>query len=251
LSRRDTVDLIAPMEVAPAFERYGSAHLVVILLTIALPFVLATFSRKSRWPRSERTVARLLAVLLAVNYLGYEIYLAITAGLTLSKALPFQLCDWAMVAIMVALLTGRKPWLEVAYFWGIGGTLQAILTPDLKYAFPDIRFVTFFVAHSGIVVAIAFMMIMKKFRPHWMSIVRTFAWSELYFVVTIAVDLLTGENYGYLLHPPASASLLDLLSHDWIVYILEMHLLALIFYVVLYLPFALYDAITSARNKLV
>lgn len=235
------------MEVAPAFERYGVAHLVVILLTVALPFVLAAFIRKSRWPRSERIVARLLAAMLLVNYLGYEIYLVMTVGLTVPKALPFQLCDWAMVAIMVALLTGRERWLEVAYFWGIGGTLQAILTPDLKYPFPDIRFVTFFVAHSGIVIAIAFMMIMRKFRPHWMSIVRTFAWSELYFIVTLAVDLLTGENYGYLMHPPASASLLDALSTHPVVYILEMHLLALIFYLVLYLPFALYDL---ARNRL-
>jgi hypothetical protein len=30
-----------------------------------------------------------------------------------------------------------------------------------------------------------------------------------------------------------------------------MHLLALVFYFVLYLPFALYDAITTARNKLI
>jgi hypothetical integral membrane protein (TIGR02206 family) len=156
-----------------------------------------------------------------------------------------------MVAIMVTLLTGRERWLEVAYFWGIGGTLQAILTPDLKFAFPDIRFFTFFVAHSGIVIAIAFVMIMKKFRPEWMSIVRTFAWTELYFVVTLTVDLVTGENYGFLLHPPASASLLDLLSARPVVYLLEMHLLAVIFFFVLYLPFALYDALRSARNKLI
>jgi hypothetical integral membrane protein (TIGR02206 family) len=169
--------------------------------------------------------------------------------LTWQKALPFQLCDWAMVVIVVSLLTGRERWLEVAYFWGIGGTLQAILTPDLKYAFPDVHFLTFFIAHSGIVVAIAFMMIVKKYRPHWFSIIRVFAWSELYFVVAITVDLLTGENYGYLLHKPASASLLDVLSSERVVYILQMHLLALVFYVVLYLPFAAYDAITSARNK--
>ena len=156
-----------------------------------------------------------------------------------------------MVVIIVALLTGRERWLEVAYFWGIGGTLQAVLTPELKYPFPDIHFLTFFIAHSGIVVAIAFMMIVKKFRPHWMSIVRVFAWSELYFVVTIVVDLLTGENYGYLLRKPAAASLLDALSNERVVYILQMHLLALIFFVVLYLPFALYDAMTSARDKLI
>jgi hypothetical integral membrane protein (TIGR02206 family) len=236
------VDFIAAMDAAPAFRPYGLAHLVVIALTVALPFVLASFVRKSRWPRSERVVAWLFAVMLLFNYIGYEIYLAATQGLAWQKALPFQLCDWAMIAIVVALLTGRERMLEVAYFWGIGGTLQAILTPDLKYAFPDVRFLTFFVAHSGIVVAIAFTMIVKKFRPHWISIARVFAWSELYFVLTICVDLLTGENYGYLLRKPAAASLLDALSDNRVVYILEMHLLALIFFVVLYLPFALYDA---------
>jgi hypothetical integral membrane protein (TIGR02206 family) len=237
------------MDAARAFRPFGLAHLVVLALTIALPFVLAAFVRKSRWARSERIIARLFAVLLLTNYLGYEIYLALTQGLAWQKALPFQLCDWAMVAILVALLTGRERWLEVAYFWGIGGTLQAIITPDLKYAFPDVRFLTFFIAHSGIVVAIVFMMVVKKFRPHWISIVRVFAWSELYFVLTITVDLLTGENYGYLLHQPAAASLLDLLSHERLVYILEMHLLALIFYFVLYLPFAVYDLAARRRKQ--
>jgi hypothetical integral membrane protein (TIGR02206 family) len=232
-----------------AFRPFGPAHLIVIALTISLPFVLAAFVRKSRWARSEQTIAWLFAAMLVFNYVGYEIYLATTEGLAWRKALPFQLCDWAMIAIVVALLTGRNRWLEVAYFWGIGGTLQAIITPDLKSAFPDIRFLTFFIAHSGIVVAIAFMMIMKRFRPHWISIVRVFAWSELYFVLTITVDLLTGENYGFLLHPPAAASLLDLLSHERIVYILEMHLLALVFFIVLYLPFALHDLLTIRKSS--
>ena len=239
------------MDGAHAFRPYGVAHLIVIALTVSLPFILAAFVRKSRWPRSERILGRFFALLLLLNYIGFEIYLAATEGLAWQKALPFQLCDWAMVAIIVALLTGRERWIEVAYFWGIGGTLQAILTPDLKYAFPDVHFFTFFIAHSGIVVAIAFMMIVKKFRPYWISIVRVFAWSELYFVLAISVDLLTGENYGYLLHKPAAASLLDALSDHRVVYILQMHLLALIFYFVLYLPFALNDLMRSARNKLI
>jgi hypothetical integral membrane protein (TIGR02206 family) len=243
------VDFIAAVDAPNAFRPFGLAHLMVIALTVALPFIMAAFVRKSRWPLSERTVGQLLAGMLLVNYLGYEIYLAATVGLEWKKVLPVQLCDWAMIAIVVALLTGRNRWLEVAYFWGIGGTLQAIITPDLRFAFPDIRFLTFFVAHCGIVVAIAFMMIVKRFRPHWFSIVRVFAWTEFYFVLTITVDLITGENYGYLLHPPASASLLDALSDNHILYIVEMHLLALGFYLVLYLPFALYDLASNRRGS--
>jgi hypothetical integral membrane protein (TIGR02206 family) len=237
------------MDAAHAFRPFGLAHLVVILLTIALPFILAAFVRKSRWPRSERVIGRLLAVALAVNYLGYAIYLAMTTGLSWEKALPLQLCDWSMVAIIVALLTGRERWLEVSYFWGIGGTAQAILTPDLKHAFPDIRFLSFFIAHSGIVVGIAFVMIMRGFRPHFISVWRTFAWSEVYFVVAILVDLITGVNYGYLLHKPEAASLLSFLSDNWPIYLLQMHLLALLFFCALYVPFAIYGLIARGRKQ--
>lgn len=239
------------MDVERAFQPFGLAHLVVILLTIALPFVLAALARKSRWPRSERVIARVIALLLGVNYVGYAIYLWTIGETSWEKSLPLQLCDWAMVAIIVAFLTGRERWLEAAYFWGIGGTVQAILTPDLKYTFPDIRFLSFFIAHCGIVIGIAFLMIVRGFRPHFSSIWRTFAWTEVYFVITVVVDLITRENYGYLLHKPEAASLLSFLSDNWPIYLLQMHLLALVFFLVLYIPFALYDLFRGARNKLI
>ena len=235
--------------VAPVFVRFGPAHLVVIVLTGALPFVMAAFVRKSRWPRSERLIGRTIAVLLGLNYLGYAFYLRATQDLTWQNELPFQLCDWAMIAIIVALMTGRERWLEVSYFWGIGGTAQAILTPDLQYPFPDVRFLSFFIGHSGIVIGIVFLMIMRGYRPHFRSIGRTFAWSEVYFAVTIVVDLITGVNYGYLLHKPQTASLLSFLSDHWPVYLLQMHLLALAFFGALYLPFALYDLLSRGRNS--
>ncbi|PYJ09329.1 MAG: TIGR02206 family membrane protein [Verrucomicrobia bacterium] len=121
------------------------------------------------------------------------------------------------------------------------------MTPDLQYPFPDIRFLSFFIGHCGIVVGIVFLMVMRGYRPHFGSIWRTFAWSEVYFVVAIVVDLLTGVNYGYLLHKPQTASLLSFLSDHWPVYLLQMHLLALAFFCALYLPFALYDLVTRKR----
>lgn len=235
--------MIAPMDVETAFQCYGPAHLVVIVLTIALPFLLAAFAHTSRWPRGERVIARVLALLLGINYVGYALYLSAIGATSWEKQLPFQLCDWAMIAIIVAFLTGRERWLEVAYFWGIGGTVQAIITPDLRYAFPDIRFMSFFIGHSGIVIGIIFLMVVRGFRPHFHSVWRTFAWTEVYFVITIVIDLITGVNYGYLLHKPEAASLLSFLSDNRVVYLLQMHLLALIFFCALYVPFAVYDLV--------
>ena len=171
--------------------------------------------------------------------------------MTWQNALPFQLCDWAMFAIIVALLTGRERWLEVAYFWGIGGTLQAILTPDLRHAFPDVRFFSFFIAHSGIVVGDRVYDGHARFRPHFSSIWRTFAWSEVYFVVTIIVDLITGVNYGYLLHKPEEASLLDFLSDNWPLYLLQMHFWRWPFSSRSMCPLPFTMLLKSARNRLV
>src|SRR5437879_6008341 len=134
-----------------------------------------------------------------------------------------------MAVMLVALWTGNRRWLEVAYFWRVGGTLQAIITPNLAFGFPDLRFISFFVAHSGIIIGIVFLMLIYGFRPQPTGIMRTFAWTEVYFVVTFTFDLLTGENYGFLLHKPAAFSLLSFLS-DWRpLYLLQMHIVALLF----------------------
>jgi len=45
-----------------------------------------------------------------------------------------------------ALITRSPRVYEVVYFWGLGGTIQALLTPDLLQGFPSAAFVSFFLA---------------------------------------------------------------------------------------------------------
>ena len=228
-------------EVPPVFHPFGLAHLAIILLTIALPFGLAAVVRQTCSRRVERTIAFTLGGLLLLNYLSNIMFVRRFSAVTWAQTLPLQLCDWAMFVIIVAMWTGRRRWFEVAYFWGIGGTLQAIITPNLRYGFPDLRFISFFVAHSAIIIGIVFLMLVHKFRPSPGSIVRTFLWTEFYFVITFTIDLLTGVNYGFLLHKPEAFSLLSYLSEARPLYLLQMHGLALLFFGALYLPFAIVD----------
>ena len=74
-----------------------------------------------------------------------------------------------------------------------------------------------------------------------MSMLRTFLWSEVYFVVTLIADELTGFNYGFLLHKPEAFSILSFLSNSRPLYLLELHGVALLFFVGLYVPFAIVD----------
>ena len=224
------------------FQPYGLAHLIVIFLTIALPFALAAIVRRARSSRVERAIIIALSILLVLNYAAYLIFVRYRGGIMgWQQMLPLQLCDWGMVVVIVAMLSGRQRWFEVAYFWGIGGTLQAVLTPNLHFGFPDVRFFSFFISHSSIIIGVVFLMLIRRYRPYPMSIVRTFAWSEFYFVVTLVADELTDNNYGFLLHKPEAFSILSFLS-DWRpLYLLEMHGVALLFFLGLYAPFAIVD----------
>ncbi|MEO8439422.1 MAG: TIGR02206 family membrane protein [Spartobacteria bacterium] len=226
------------MNPEPAFRVFGLAHVVAVLLTIAIPVGLGLAVRRSGSSRLDRAVALGLALMLATNYIGYAAYLREYQLLFWKLALPFQLCDWAMVTIIVALLTRRHSWTEVSYFWGIGGTFQAILTPNLQVNFPDIRMISFFIGHGGIVAGVIYLLIARRFRPTLGSVWRTLAWSQLYLVATLLVNYLTGANYGFLAHKPTAASLLDYLSDERWLYLLGLEGLALIFFAILYAPFA-------------
>ena len=235
------------MNSAPAFHAYGPAHLIVIFLTTALPFALAALVRKTKSRLLERAIISALSLVLVLNYLAY---LALIRGMGVhswSQMLTMQLCDWAMLVVIVAMWTGNRSWFEVAYFWGIGGTVQAVLTPNLAYGFPDFRFFSFFISHCGIIIGIVFLMLTRKYRTYPFSIVKVFLWSELYFVVTMITDRITGYNYGFLLHKPEAFSILSFLSDSRPLYLLQFHLLALVFFTVLYAPFAIYDLLRGRQ----
>ena len=236
------------MDVERTFQPFGPAHLTVIFLTAALPFLLALIVHRTKSRFLERSIAFSISALLLINYVAYLIVARHFGVTSWQKALPMQLCDWAMFVIIVALWTGNRRWLEIAYFWGIGGTLQALITPNLAFGFPDLRFISFFVAHSGIIIGIVFLMLIYGFRPRAVGILRTFAWTELYFVVAFTLDLLTGENYGFLLHKPEAASLLNLLSDSRPVYLLQFHGLAFLFFCALYAPFAIVDLVRKGQT---
>jgi hypothetical integral membrane protein (TIGR02206 family) len=235
------------MNHTPQFQAYGLPHLVVIFLTITLPFALGAIVRRTKSPRVERVIIALISAVLVLNYVAYLIFVRSHGVVNWQQMLPMQMCDWGMVVVIVAMLTGNQRWFEVAYFWGIGGTLQAVLTPNLRFGFPDWRFISFFTSHSGIIVGVVFLMLTRRYRTYPMSIVRVWLWSEFYFVVTLIVDELTGFNYGFLLHKPEAFSILSFLSDSRTLYLVQMHVVALLFFLGLYAPFAIADVIRRGR----
>jgi hypothetical integral membrane protein (TIGR02206 family) len=83
---------------------------------------------------------RALAVLVLANECGWWVWLAFQHTWSASYALPLQLCD-VVAFVAAAALWFRHPLLvELTYFWGLAGTANGLISPDLADHFPSYLF---------------------------------------------------------------------------------------------------------------
>ena len=174
-------------------------------------------------------------VLLAAE-LSWWAVLALRADWTAATGLPLELCDVAAVVGAVALWWRRMLFVELIWFWGVGGGLQALLTPEVPAAFPSWLFFQYYVVHGGIVVAALLLSVGLRVWPRPGAVWRVAAVTFGYALCIGVVNIVTGGNYLWLRHPPATASLLDLLG-PWPWYLLSMAVVGFALLVVLQAPF--------------
>jgi hypothetical integral membrane protein (TIGR02206 family) len=225
---------------AAGFTLFGRAHIVTMALiaSVAVAFPLWIRSRKS--PPLESRVARALAVLLVALELG-KIWLDTRVyGIPLAHRLPLHLCGVAIFLTAVVLVRRTRLLYEIIYFWGLGGAVQAVLTPELHIGFPDPRFVSFFLTHGLIIIGVLYATVVFRLRPTHGSIGRAFLATLVYAALVTPVNVALGTNYLYLMRKPERASLIDHLG-PWPWYIPALGVVALVSFYVYYLPFAIAD----------
>jgi hypothetical integral membrane protein (TIGR02206 family) len=142
-----------------------------------------------------------------------QVYYQLEPGpFALGTSLPLELCDVAVVAAVVALLTRNEVATAFTYYVALTLSVQGILTPALAQPFPAIRFFGFWVLHLLVVWSAAYLTWGLGFRPTWRLYGIACAVTIVWAVAAYVLDVVLGTNYGYLDHKPASSSLLDLLG---------------------------------------
>jgi len=206
-----------------------------LIFTFVAPLLLWVLSRHLASLRFARGICVAFAGALVVAYATSLIVLIRDDAFIARYALPMQLCDWALVATLMALLLRWQTCFELAYFWGLAGTAQALVTPAVD-ASTGWRVLGFFVVHSVIPASVLWLMFEFKMRPLRGAYLRVFAWSEVYLILALLANRATGANYGFLTGRPATRSLLDFFSDTHWLYVLEINLTGLAFFLILDLP---------------
>jgi hypothetical integral membrane protein (TIGR02206 family) len=211
-----------------AGEHLGA--LAVIAATIVV-LVVAARKRPGRW-------IGVLALVLVVDELSWWIYMAAGGGEPGQRAqpLPLQLCDVAIFIAAFALLTRHRLLVEVTYFWGLAGTIQALFTPDLPQHFPSYPYFQYYIAHGGVVAAALILVVGLGIRPRPWAFVRVAGLTVAYAAFVGIVDAITDADYLYLRAKPLASTPLDWMG-PWPWYILSAAVVALLLFAILDAPF--------------
>lgn len=226
--------------VGPSFKLFTPPHLVFLGL-ILLGVLFLIYLRKRDNPSLNNTFRWTLAVFLILQETSYHAWNITVDTWTIKTMLPLHLCAAFIYLSAYMLITRNRYVYELTYLAGMSGAIQALLTPNIVgYNFPHYRFFQFFAAHGSIVIAALYMTIVERFRPTWRSFIKVFCWLNIYFVFVFIANKIIGSNYMFVMHKPENPSLLDFMG-PWPVYILVGEVVALIMFLILYLPFAIHD----------
>lgn len=215
-----------------AVKLFGALHLTLLLAIAAIGILLVLVCRQMDGAR--RPVRLVLGTGLILNELVWWHFRYSHEGVHLWN-LPLQLCDVTLWATAFACLSLAPLLVEFAYFAGFAGAAMALLTPDLWEPWPHYPAIYFFVAHGGIVVGIAVLVVGRISPLRSGAVWRAFAIVLAYAAVVGSFNALAQANYMYLCRKPASASLLDMLG-PWPVYLAGGAAAALALFWLLWLP---------------
>jgi hypothetical integral membrane protein (TIGR02206 family) len=210
---------------------YWSAVTVGAVLCVSL--CVTARHRPGRW---TVIVARIIGLLLAADVITYSVAQAVAGSWSARTSLPLALCDAAVVVAAIACWWRIPVLVELTYFWGLAGTLQAVITPDLNVGFPHLVFFEYLVGHLGIVAAALFLVVGMRIAPRPGAVPRVFLISVAYTAFVGTVDGLTGANYMFLRRPPGEWTLLRVMG-PWPWYTFTAAVVALVVFTLLDLPF--------------
>ena len=233
----------------PAFEVFGAQHLVTLLLCAAVIYLYPKFFQ-NKDEAKQILGGKILAGIMILHMITQPIYDVLLFELPWKEEFPLHMCDFSMLAMIVYLLKQNAPKIlfHCAYFWGICGATMAMATPDLEYGFPHGEYSPFFWGHSLILLAVFYVLMVRKERPILKDILKVIGVTLVLLIFVYIANLLIGPpaNYWYLVARPVDGTLMDYFPDPPLHLIGTIPLAILLFYIA-YLPLQIKDRLKNNK----
>ncbi|MBE6866831.1 MAG: TIGR02206 family membrane protein [Ruminococcaceae bacterium] len=230
----------------PEFAIFTLAHLIPILSLIIAIFLMYRYKETLRLSKHETSFRYILAFALIICDMSY--YWRLSALPELSNGavehLPIGVCAWSVIFCSFMLIGKSQKLFDIVYFWVLGCSVFALLTPTvLTYCGPTrFRYYQFWLEHTLTYVAVFYMIFVHNMRPVFRSYIRSAAALAAMVIFAAWVNsMIPGANYLYMARPESAPSILDILPPNYALRIAVMMAAIAAMFGLAYLPWYLKD----------
>ncbi|PPA71817.1 TIGR02206 family membrane protein [Jeotgalibacillus proteolyticus] len=217
-----------------SFELFSISHIVMIGVFFISFFASILNFRQRLSKRIHKLIIWILASILILSELSYQIWAASVGIWDAKYFIPIQLCSFSTFFGLYLLFKRNKFIFYFFFYVAFFPPVLALMTPDLAYGFPHYFYWKFFLQHIAIPITAVYIL----YRDKWELKLRSILWAFLIlnaFAVPVAIiNKKLGSNYFFLSGPPASDTALSFFGEGW-VYIIQLEVCALIFFFLTYL----------------
>jgi len=228
------------------FVAYGAEHYLSVL-AVVLFGVWFLYSGKYRWGEKAkwRNPIIFAAFLFAVQL--FKLFIRMYLGnVDYTEDLPFHLCNILPLLMIIGLVYKSRLILSVIFFWILGGTFQANLTPTLENVLPHYEAIRYWLIHSGLPILAVYTFYVLEYRFTIRDVVRSALGLNILAIVIYPINLLIDSNYLYLMGKPAPGTLYDILG-PWPWYILSLEMVMMVLFSIVLIPFYIYTRINDKQ----
>lgn len=211
------------------FQPFGVSHACAVAVTLVAGILLVRMQCSSRIGESwKQGAARILAVLLVLTTIADPVVTwmrfspqdpELARRLIHENAWPVHFCDIAAWLCAISLVWKNQRVAELAYLWGLTGTMQGLITPALRYDWQSPEYWGFFLQHGGVPVAGLMLALGMGLPPQAGAPLRATLWGMGFLSIAGAVNWCLSRgfpdahpNYGFVCAKPATGSALDFLG---------------------------------------
>jgi hypothetical integral membrane protein (TIGR02206 family) len=208
------------------FQVFSIEHIISIIVIILVFIAFFRFNKVLGINDKSRSFLFVLAFIMISLDLSEDLVRVFTGFYSIRKDLPLQLCSIGVYLAAFTLVSRKKIFFDLIFYWGFVGATNAILTPDGNLFELRIFFFYSQAYHAALIFAVLWLMIKYDMRMRYGSILKVVISTNIIIGLLSILNYALDSNYMFLRQIPNSVS--PFLMGEWPVYILMVQVFSII-----------------------
>ena len=179
------------------FITFGKLHLLILFIALFVSIFIFIMKTKNRI--LELFIGSTLIIQQVILYTWYFI----SKYNLLKEGLPLFHCRIAIIFVGIGLIFNRKPLMKIGSYWGIFGSISALLLPGIDpFSFPHITQFSYFIGHLFLLWGSIYLLRVKKIGMSEIDLKNLLLFTTAYHLLMLMINTILNSNYAYMNAPP-------------------------------------------------